>query len=161
MGISRFRRSLPSLSTDSFLWDVAATSNQGRAYLSVLGFTYLKLKGIMPVEVPKTNPSFLNGVPELLVLQLLARRDMYGYEIVKAIQTSSREAFAFGEGCVYPVLHELEARKCVISRRADVDGRSRLYYALTAAGRKRLESLTHDWEQVAIGVKAVLKGTHA
>ncbi len=109
----------------------------------------------------KTNPSFLNGVPELLVLQLLARRDMYGYEIVKAIQTASRDAFSFGEGCVYPVLHELEARKCVTSRRAIVDGRSRFYYALTSEGRKRLESLTHEWEQVALGVKTVLKGAHA
>ena len=109
----------------------------------------------------KTNPAFLNGVPELLVLQLLARREMYGYEVVKAIQTSSREALSFGEGCVYPVLHELEERKLVRSRRAEVEGRSRLYYALTAAGRKRLEALTQEWANVSAGVATVLKGSHA
>jgi PadR family transcriptional regulator PadR len=109
----------------------------------------------------KTNPAFVNGVPELLVLQLLARREMYGYEVVKAIQTSSRDALSFGEGCVYPVLHELEARKLVTSRRAEVEGRSRLYYALTSAGRKRLEALTREWASVSAGVASVLKGSHA
>src|ERR1041384_2975993 len=106
--------------------------------------------------IRKSNPSFLNGVPELLVLQLLARREMYGYEIVKAIQTTSREALSFGEGCVYPILHELEAKKFVKSRRAEVEGRSRLYYALTKIGHKRLEALTKEWEQVTAGVANVL-----
>ena len=107
------------------------------------------------------SASFLNGVPELLVLRLLARREMYGYEVVKAIQTSSREAFSFGEGCVYPILHELEARKFVKSRRMDVDGRTRLYYALTAAGRKRLAAISKQWEEVASGVANVLGGANA
>ena len=114
-----------------------------------------------PLVIRKTNPSFLNGIPELLVLQLLARRDMYGYEVVKAIQTTSKEAFSFGEGCVYPVLHELEARKYVKSRRADVDGRSRVYYSLTPGGRKRLEALAKEWASVAAGVGSVLGGSHA
>ena len=109
----------------------------------------------------KSNPSFLNGIPELLVLQLLARREMYGYEIVKSIQTTSKDTFAFGEGSVYPILHELESKKLVKSRRAEVEGRSRLYYALTASGRKRLEILTHQWQHVTAGVGHVLKGSHA
>jgi PadR family transcriptional regulator, regulatory protein PadR len=109
----------------------------------------------------KSNPSFLNGVPELLVLQLLARREMYGYEIVKAIQTASKDTFAFGEGSIYPVLHELEATKLVKSRRQEVEGRSRLYYSITASGRKRLELLTKQWEQVTAGVGHVLGGAHA
>ena len=33
----------------------------------------------------QTNPPFLTGVPELLVLRMLSGREMYGYEIVKAI----------------------------------------------------------------------------
>jgi PadR family transcriptional regulator PadR len=109
----------------------------------------------------KSNPSFLNGVPELLVLRLLARRDMYGYEVVKAIQTTSKETFAFGEGSIYPILHELEAKKFVKSRRAEVEGRSRLYYALTASGKKRLAHLTQQWQQVSAGIGRVLGGANA
>jgi PadR family transcriptional regulator PadR len=106
----------------------------------------------------KTNPSFLNGVPELLVLRLLLRREMYGYEIVKAIQAETREIFSFGEGCIYPYLHYLEKEKLVNSRRKEVEGRSRNYYELTTRGKMRLENLTAEWNRVAEGVAMLLGG---
>lgn len=106
----------------------------------------------------KTNPSFLNGVPELLVLRLLSRREMYGYEIVKAIQAETREIFSFGEGCIYPYLHYLEKEKLVTSRRKEVEGRSRHYYQLTARGKTRLENLTAEWNRVTEGVSLLLGG---
>ena len=106
------------------------------------------------------NPSFLNGVPELLVLRLLARREMYGYEIVREIQLQTKEAFAFGEGCIYPYLHYFEAEKLVNSRQRDVNGRSRYYYQLTARGQKRLEALTAEWQREAQGVALIMGGEH-
>ena len=107
------------------------------------------------------NPSFLNGIPELLVLQLLEHRERYGYEIVQAIREQSGDAFTFGEGCIYPYLHYLEDAKLVTSRRAEAGGRPRLYYRLTPKGRKRLASLTEEWQRVARGVNLVLGGAHA
>lgn len=109
----------------------------------------------------RTNPSFLNGVPELLLLRLLSRREMYGYEIVRAIQSETREILSFGEGCIYPYLHYLEQEKLVNSRRKEVDGRSRLYYKLTARGAKRLDELSAEWDRVTAGVALVMKGSHA
>ncbi len=109
----------------------------------------------------KTNPSFLNGVPELLVLRLLARREMYGYQIVEEIRARTGQALAFGEGCIYPYLHYLEAEKQVSSRRREVEGRSRNYYKLTARGRKRLDELTTEWNRVTSGVALLLGGQHA
>jgi len=109
----------------------------------------------------KTNPSFLNGVPELVVLKLLSHREMYGYEIVKAIQVQTQEALAFGEGCIYPYLHYLEREKLLSSSRQEVAGRSRNYYRLTARGRKRLEALSGEWRRVAAGISLVMAGQHA
>ena len=107
----------------------------------------------------KTN--FINGVPELLVLELLSRREMYGYELVRAIQQQSSEAFHFGEGCIYPYLHYLEQNRLIGSRRKIVEGRSRVYYSLTKKGRKRLAELTKEWKRVAEGVALILGGAHA
>lgn len=104
----------------------------------------------------KTNPSFLNGVPELLVLKLLSRREMYGYEIVKAIQAETKAAFSFGEGCIYPYLHYLEKEKLVSSERKEVEGRSRNYYRVTPRGRKRLDALAGEWNRVAAGIALVM-----
>ena len=108
-----------------------------------------------------TNPSFLNGVPELLVLRLLSRREMYGYEIVQAIQTETRSAFSFGEGCIYPYLHYLEDEKLVSGRRKEVGGRSRNYYQLTRRGEKRLAELSAEWNRVAAGISLLMGTRHA
>jgi PadR family transcriptional regulator PadR len=108
-----------------------------------------------------TNPNFLNGVPEMLVLKLLSRREMYGYEIVKAIQAETSQTLTFGEGCIYPCLHYLKQQKLVNSRRKEVGGRSRNYYELTSRGAKRLEALTTDWSRVTSGISLVMQGQHA
>ena len=50
----------------------------------------------------------MSGVPELLVLRLLARKDMYGYELVKAVRVVTGEAIALGVVVIYPALHGLE-----------------------------------------------------
>ena len=109
----------------------------------------------------KTNPTFLNGVPELLVLKLLSRREMYGYEIVRAIEVETREALSFGEGCIYPYLHYLESEKLVTSRRKEVDGRNRNYYQITARGGRRLEELSSEWNRVSGGIALLMGGRHA
>jgi len=109
----------------------------------------------------KTNPSFLNGIPELLVLRLLAVREMYGYQIVEEIRTKTGESLSFGEGCIYPYLHYLEAEKQVSSQRREVAGRSRNYYKLTARGRKRLEALSSEWRRVTSGVSRLMGEQYA
>jgi PadR family transcriptional regulator PadR len=109
----------------------------------------------------KVNPSFLNGVPELLLLKLLSGREMYGYEIVRSLRTDTKEIFSFGEGCIYPYLHYLEKEKLVSSRRREVEGRSRNYYQTTARGKKRLEELSTEWNRVATGISLVMGGQSA
>jgi PadR family transcriptional regulator PadR len=102
--------------------------------------------------------TFLNGVPELLVLRLVAERPMYGYEIVAAIRASTDEQLSFGEGIIYPILHSLEEDGLLATRRTMVNGRPRVYYRLTRAGRRRLERSTDDWLRVAAAVRRVLGG---
>ena len=109
----------------------------------------------------RTNPDFQNGVPELLVLKLLAQRERYGYELVKAIQEATQESLAYGEGSIYPVLHGLEARKHVRTRQEEVSGRVRTYYKLTVSGHKRLSQMVADFEHTVGAVRLVLGGGNA
>jgi PadR family transcriptional regulator PadR len=106
----------------------------------------------------KSNPNFMNGVPEILVLRLLAHREMYGYELVQAIEAGTGEAIKLGEGVVYPVLHALEEAGCLRARRKPVNGRTRVYYSLTAAGKKRLAAVIVDWNRITQAVSQVLEG---
>ncbi|MEL7449802.1 MAG: PadR family transcriptional regulator [Pseudomonadota bacterium] len=104
----------------------------------------------------QTNPPFMTGVPELLVLRLLSRQQMYGYELVKAIRIVTDEAVSLGEGVVYPVLHSLEKAGALKAKRKLVNSRNRVYYSVTAKGRKRLDKLTADWHRIQGGVSAAL-----
>jgi PadR family transcriptional regulator PadR len=102
------------------------------------------------------SPTLLAGVPELMILRLLQAQEMYGYEIVQAIAARTQGVVTPGEGVVYPLLHGLEKDGALKSRRRTVNGRSRVYYTLTARGAKRLASLTGNWTALNIAVQQVL-----
>ena len=102
---------------------------------------------------------FMNGVPELLVLKLLARREMYGYEIVAAVRESSGRSISVGEGCIYPLLHALGRKRWITSRRATAGGRQRIYYRLTERGRKELETAAGRWAEISAAINRVLGAT--
>jgi PadR family transcriptional regulator PadR len=107
----------------------------------------------------RTNPDFLNGVPELLLLRLLSARAMYGYELVQAIHLATAGGLEFGEGCIYPLLHRLQADGMLTSRRETVGGRDRFVYRVTSRGRAQLAERVTAWERVAAAVHVALHGT--
>jgi PadR family transcriptional regulator, regulatory protein PadR len=106
----------------------------------------------------ETNPNFMNGVPELVILRLLQQEEMYGYEIVQAIRSRTEAVIAVGEGVVYPVLHGLERDGALTSRRKTVNSRSRIYYSVTPAGSHRLADLSEDWTNLAAAIQKMLTG---
>src|SRR5947209_15770820 len=106
----------------------------------------------------ETNPNFMNGVPELLILKLLQQDEMYGYEIVQAIRDRTGAVIAIGEGVVYPVLHGLERDGALRARRKTVNGRSRIYYSVTVKGSHRLDDLSEAWTNLATAIQKMLTG---
>ena len=106
----------------------------------------------------RTNPEFMNGVPELVILQLLARSPMHGYRLVQSIRLATNESLSFGEGCVYPLLHRLEDEGLLKSREEIVGARTRLVYHITAKGRQQLVEKVSSWSQVVQAVHRVVYG---
>lgn len=105
------------------------------------------------------NASLMSGVPELLVLRLLSAQEMYGYELARAVRESTRQAISLGEGVLYPALHAMQSRGFVKTRRRTVSGRTRVYYAITPRGNRRLGELSGEWRRISGGVRALLEGT--
>jgi PadR family transcriptional regulator, regulatory protein PadR len=103
-----------------------------------------------------TSSPFLNGVPELLILQVLRGREMYGYELVQTIRERSGRQIILAEGVVYPVLHALERDGALSSRRQTVNGRSRIYYSVTETGLSRLDALAAHWRRLNGAVGTIL-----
>ena len=130
------------------------------AKIKFINLQCLELRGIVDFSMARreTNPNFMNGVPELLILRLLQQEEMYGYEIVQAIRDRTNAVIAVGEGVVYPVLHALESDGALKSRRRTVNSRSRIYYTVTPAGSRRLADLSKAWANLTAAIQTMLKG---
>ncbi|MGE0440613.1 MAG: PadR family transcriptional regulator [Gemmatimonadales bacterium] len=91
----------------------------------------------------------MRGAGPAAVLQLLNKRDMYGYELAEALTQRSDGVLAMGQSTLYPLLYSLEAKRLVASRWVELkSGRKRRYYHLTERGSAVLEQHRHGWQQL-------------
>lgn len=107
----------------------------------------------------KIDRGFIGGSTNLLVLSLLKKKDMYGYEIIKDLEIMSDSTFSFKEGTLYPVLHKLENDGFVKSYREKGDtGRVRKYYQITTRGEKQLIDEKIQWQVFSSSINKVIGG---
>ncbi|MGE5528727.1 MAG: PadR family transcriptional regulator [Patescibacteria group bacterium] len=77
------------------------------------------------------------GMLSFWALSLLLLRPMYGLEIGKEIETSTKGAMRVGPSTIYQLLRRLEGRGLVASRwERSTQGPPRAYYEITAMGRE-------------------------
>ncbi len=104
----------------------------------------------------------LTGAVDMLILDVVARGDSYGYQIAQTVMSQSGDYFALKEGSLYPALHRLERQKLLRSYWIESEeGRRRKYYRLTPKGREALHIKREQWQQFATGVNGVLGSNHA
>ena len=107
----------------------------------------------------KADKNLLSGSTTLLVLSLLSRGDMYGYEMIAVLDARSDHTFALKEGTLYPILHGLENEGAVKSyAREAPTGRTRKYYHITPKGLRLLEEQKQAWVSFSEKVNAILAG---
>ena len=83
----------------------------------------------------------LKGVAPVVVLEILSRGRMYGYELSEAVSSRSGDVLTLGNGTLYPLLYNLEAQKLVKGQwETSESGRKRRYYSITSKGKTRLAS---------------------
>ena len=93
--------------------------------------------------------SFRRGVMSLVILGLLKKEDMYGYQLVQETERRSGGRIVTQEGSLYPVLYKLVDQGLISDRKVLVGRRlTRVYYHLEPAGEQRLEELVREYEEV-------------
>ncbi len=87
------------------------------------------------------------GLYELLLLNVIARGESYGYEIVQQLRRVS--AFQVTESTVYPILERLHKDGYVgVRREPSPTGPMRRYYSLTTAGKYRIAEMNDYWDSL-------------
>jgi DNA-binding PadR family transcriptional regulator len=104
------------------------------------------------------GPQLSRGEFGLLILGLLGKRQMYGYEIVAELRRSTDGAIDLPEGTVYPALRRLEHEGLVTGHWVEVEGGAprRRYYRLTHQGERALALGREDWLRFKAAADAVL-----
>ncbi|MPQ33981.1 PadR family transcriptional regulator [Clostridium estertheticum] len=92
------------------------------------------------------DKEMLKGSLDIIILQLLSKSEMYGYEIAKQIKKLAKNSLEIGEGTLYPALKRLEEKKYLESYWVSIGGKNnRKYYKTTKDGilelKRKLESL--------------------
>ena len=89
----------------------------------------------------KFESQLLKGIAPTVVLEILSRGQMYGYELSQAIEQRSNNILSLGKGTLYPLLYNLEAKNLIKGKWEDTDsGRKRRYYSITSKGKAQLPS---------------------
>ncbi|MGG7163265.1 PadR family transcriptional regulator [Clostridium ihumii] len=103
------------------------------------------------------NKELMKGSTSILILSLLNRKDMYGYEMIKEIELRSKGVFSFKEGTLYPILHALEKESFIESYwELSEGGRKRKYYKITDEGKTSLKEKENEWKLFSSTVNGVL-----
>ena len=107
----------------------------------------------------KFESQLLKGIAPVVVLEILSRGKMYGYELSEAIEQRSGEILTLGKGTLYPLLYNLEARKLVKGNWENSDsGRKRRYYSITGKGKDQLAKQKAQLKDLVSGLDLVFGG---
>jgi PadR family transcriptional regulator, regulatory protein PadR len=95
------------------------------------------------------NRELMKGSIDILLLSLISRKEMYGYEMVKSLKETSGDLYNMSEGTLYPALKRLEKNEWLTSYWKETDkGSRRKYYKITENGELNLSQKLEEWKSV-------------
>jgi PadR family transcriptional regulator PadR len=110
----------------------------------------------------KFESQLLKGIAPAVVLEILSRGRMYGYELSRAIEQRSGDILTLGKGTLYPLLYNLEAGKLVKGKWQTAEsGRKRRYYSITSRGKTQLAKQKAQFRELTTGLNLVFGGALA
>lgn len=103
------------------------------------------------------SESLKRGSVELLILELLKKEDMYGYQLSQEIKERSGGYYTIQESSMYPTLYRM-LEKGYISDHKKVVGarRTRVYYHIEEAGIEAHERAKMSYLTLVHGVLKIL-----
>jgi len=105
------------------------------------------------VEV-EMNAQFKKGIIEMCILELIKRKDSYGYELVDKISKNVKVT----ENSIYPILRRLTSRNLFSTYLVESNlGAVRKYYKITEQGKVLLSMYKSEWTDFINGVSNIMK----
>lgn len=104
------------------------------------------------MNILKNLTEMLKGVLEGCVLEIISRKETYGYEITRQLNMLGFNDIV--EGTVYTILIRLEKNNLVEIKKKNSDmGPPRKFFSLNSAGRVELQKFWNKWEFISSKLK--------
>lgn len=104
--------------------------------------------------------ALLQGTLDMLILKAASLGPLHGYGILLRIQQISRDRLEIQQGSLYPALYRLEHQGWIASEWGESENKRKAkYYRLTAAGRRRLQMETRNWNRMSDVIAGILRAT--
>ena len=105
----------------------------------------------------QNQDNFKRGTAELLVLHLLMKEDLYGYQITQAFDEKSDGVYTVLEGSLYPILYKL----CEAGYITDYvvpagKKRTRRYYHIEEKGRTYYAEMLGEYLDITEAIRKIL-----
>lgn len=107
------------------------------------------------IELMKTSS-------DSLLLYMIGQQPMYGYQIIKELETRSQGYFKFKEGTLYPALHRLEKAGLIAGKwQLAPNRRMRRYYHMTEKGYSALALERSHWQDFLKAMNLIIQPSSA
>ena len=104
----------------------------------------------------KWQSQLRKGVLEFVLLLLLEREELYGYELIKKLRAVAD--LETSEGTIYPILNRLQGAGRIESRWIERDsGVPRKYYSLTESGVGFLREMEREWKSLVGRIDSLME----
>lgn len=105
----------------------------------------------------RSRSNFKMGTVEMIILFLLSKKDLYGYQLTLLIKELSDGKLIVNESTLYPTLYKLMDNGYITDDEKPIGKRRvRVYYHLLDAGKQRLADLLEDYNTITLGIKSIL-----
>lgn len=121
---------------------------------------YMIIYFYQEVKIMEINKEVLKGHIDTLILALLHKQDMYGYELAKFVREKSENTFELKEATLYVSLKRLEKANWISSYWGNEQGPGgrRKYYKLTVSGNKHFQEKVQEWQFIKRMMDSFLEG---
>jgi PadR family transcriptional regulator, regulatory protein PadR len=95
------------------------------------------------------------GVLDFVIMLLLEKKDLYGYELIADLK--DRTDFDVAEGTIYPLLNRLKEEGFIESYWKEMDkGLPRKYYRCTPKGKEAIIKMCSRWKELNQNIKKLM-----
>ncbi|GAO44436.1 PadR family transcriptional regulator [Flavihumibacter petaseus] len=97
--------------------------------------------------IDKWHSQVKKGTLSFIVLIVLDKNELYGYDLIEKIRNQT--SIEIAEGTLYPLVNRLKTDKLLDSKWVEQEtGIPRKYYFLTKTGKQTLEEMKVQWKNL-------------